>query len=308
MLGAAGALALVYLDATTALLFGIVLSLIPETRTHAALIRKSTKRLLPLCIVGLGFGLDLSEILTAGAIGFSLSSISIVATLVLGITLGRLLKLDTTMSYLLSMGTAICGGSAIVALAPVLGARNHQVAVSLGVVFCLNAVALFVFPVIGHQWGMSDIQFGAWSAIAIHDTSSVVAAAGSYSPAALAYGVPIKLVRALWILPLVFVFAAIARRSESEQQGSARPSVAIPWFMVFFLLASCVGTYLDQVAAFKMSLYQGAKHGMSLVLFLIGLGISPAELRMVGGRACLHALILWLIVSGISFFVLMSTF
>jgi uncharacterized integral membrane protein (TIGR00698 family) len=215
-----------------------------------------------------------------------------VATIGLGLLLARWLQVEPTTGRLISTGTAICGGSAIAALGPVLGAQPRELSVALGCVFVLNAVALFAFPAIGHALNLSPAQFGYWAAMAIHDTSSVVGAAARYSPEALAIAVPVKLARALWILPLVAVAAALVRKPGSKAQW--------PWFIFLFVAASAIASFIPAGAVLYPWLVIAAKAGLAATLFLIGASLSPSLLKAVGWRPFAHAIILWLTVSILS--------
>jgi len=188
--------------------------------------KKASKKLLQYCVVGLGFGMNFHESLAAGREGMTFTVVSVVTVMIVGVVLGRLLRIDRKNSYLISSGTAICGGSAIAAVAPVIDADENQTSLSLATIFILNAVALFVFPVIGHWLGMGQTQFGTWAAIAIHDTSSVVGAGAAYGEEALKVATTVKLTRALWIIPLSLVSALIFR-----QKGK---KIQIPWFIFWF--------------------------------------------------------------------------
>lgn len=253
-----------------------------------------SKTLLQVCVVGLGFGMNLHEVLRAGRSGFIYTALGIAATMALGIGLGRLLNVEPTAALLISVGTAICGGSAIAAVGPVAGAKDEEMSVSLGTVFILNSVALIVFPVIGGMVGLDQSQFGLWAALAIHDTSSVVGAAAKYGAVALAVGTTVKLARALWIVPLT-IGAALVTRREARIQW--------PWFILFFCLAAICNTYIIMGREAFSVLTQIARIGLTVTLFLIGSGISKATLRKVGARPLIQGVILWLIV-GISSLVL----
>lgn len=211
-----------------ALLAGLIFSVVIG-RTDSKRAAKIQKYLLQGSVVGLGFGIQFSAVLRAGSTGLFITAGALVATIGLGLLLARWLQVEPTTGRLISTGTAICGGSAIAALGPVLGAQPRELSVALGCVFVLNAVALFAFPAIGHALNLSPAQFGYWAAMAIHDTSSVVGAAARYSPEALAIAVPVKLARALWILPLVAVAAALVRKPGSKAQW--------PWFIFLFVAA-----------------------------------------------------------------------
>lgn len=250
---------------------------------------KVTAFLLKASIVGLGFGMNIDTALKAGKDGFTYTLVSITATLLLGILLGRLFKVDKVTGYLVASGTAICGGSAIAATAPVANAKEEQISIALAVVFVLNAVALFIFPVIGHALQLSQQQFGVWSAIAIHDTSSVVGAASTYGEEALNIATTIKLVRALWIIPLAIVTAIIFR-----QKGS---KINIPWFIGLFVLAMLIGSNVPQLNQVTPYIVRMAKTGFTITLFLIGTGLSPKALKAVGPAPLFQGTLLWVIVT-----------
>ena len=250
---------------------------------------KVTSFLLKASIVGLGFGMNLQTAIQAGKDGFIYTIVSISATLLIGIALGKLFKVDKTTTYLVSSGTAICGGSAIAATAPVANAKEEQISVALGVVFVLNALALFIFPAVGHWLDLSQQQFGVWSAIAIHDTSSVVGAASTYGPEALGIAATIKLVRALWIIPLV-VFTAFVFQKKGTK-------IDIPWFMAFFVIAMIVGSSIEPIKEIAPTIVYIAKKGFTITLFLIGTGLSPKALKAVGVKPLLQGVTLWVLVS-----------
>lgn len=250
-----------------------------------------SKTLLQASVVGLGFGMNLHEVLRAGRSGFLYTAIGIAATLALGLALGRLLRVAETNSLLIAVGTAICGGSAIAAVGPVVKAKDEEMSVSLGTVFILNSIALLIFPVIGHATNLSQTQFGLWAALAIHDTSSVVGAAAKYGAEALSVGTTVKLARALWIVPLT-LGVAFSRRQQAKIQW--------PWFILFFCLAALLKTYLPLGAPVYAGLVAVAKAGLRATLFLIGSGISVATLRKVGVRPLLLGVVLWLLVGALS--------
>lgn len=259
------------------------------THPYSQQTKKYSKTLLQVCVVGLGFGMNLQDVIRAGLSGFVYTAIGIAGTMLAGIALGRLLKVESTSALLISVGTAICGGSAIAAVGPVAGAKDEEMSVSLGTVFILNSVALLVFPMIGAAYGLSGPQFGLWSALAIHDTSSVVGAAAKYGMGALAVGTTVKLARALWIVPLTLITAAVRKREASIQW---------PWFILFFCLAAVVNTYLP--LEIYPVLTRLARTGLTLTLFLIGSGISKATLRRVGARPLVLGVVLWLLVGTLS--------
>jgi uncharacterized integral membrane protein (TIGR00698 family) len=250
---------------------------------------KPTKLLLQVSVVGLGFGMNLQKVVQAGREGILFTIVTIAGTLILGYLLGRAMKISSGTAHLISSGTAICGGSAIAAVGPVIGASDEEMSVSLGTVFILNSVALFVFPAIGAALQLTQTQFGIWSAIAIHDTSSVVGAAAAYGAEALQVATTVKLTRALWIVPLTLGTAFAFRR------GGAR--VTIPWFILFFLLASVVRTYVPAPQLAWDVLVRIARIGLTVTLFLIGSQLSRASLAKVGIRPLVLGVILWIIIS-----------
>lgn len=249
--------------------------------------RKASQWLLQGSVVALGFGMNLHEVLKAGRSGFIYTAIGIAFALSVGLALGRLFQVRGNSSYLITAGTAICGGSAIAAIAPILHADEEEMAVSLGTVFVLNSVALLIFPPLGHLLGLSQTQFGLWAALAIHDTSSVVGAASRFGAQALIIGTTVKLARALWIVPLALATAAI-KRSKSK--------ILFPWFILFFCFAAILNTYLPQLASASKLLFQLGRLGLTATLFLIGSGISGPILRRVGWRPLAQGILLWIIV------------
>jgi len=259
---------------------------------------RATKILLQCSVVGLGFGIDLGKVLEAGKTGITFTIFSIAATLALGFIAGKFLKVDRRISHLISSGTAICGGSAIAAVGPVLDASEKEMSVALGTVFILNSVALFLFPVIGHYFNFTQQQFGLWAAIAIHDTSSVVGAAAKYGTGALQVAVPVKLARTLWIIPLTFATSVAFKKSSAK--------ITIPYFVFLFLLASVVRTYVAPLAAASDILVTAAKTGLAVTLFLIGAGLSKSVLKSVGVRPLVLGVILWAAISVGAFLVVMK--
>jgi len=249
--------------------------------------RNLTKFLLQTSVVALGFGMNLHEVLQAGRSGFLYTALSITAAMLLGLGLGYIIHVAKKPSFLISAGTAICGGSAIAAVGPIAGASEEEMAVSLGAVFILNSVALFLFPPVGLALHMSQSQFGLWSALAIHDTSSVVGATAKYGPTALAIGTTIKLARALWIVPLS-LGTAVVWKSKARIQW--------PWFILFFCLAALLNTALPQFSAAFGALSYAGTLGLTVTLFLIGASLNKETLRKVGVRPLLQGLALWVIV------------
>jgi uncharacterized integral membrane protein (TIGR00698 family) len=253
---------------------------------------KATKILLQVSVVGLGFGMNLGKVIEAGRSGILFTIVTIAGTLALGFVIGKWLNIDRKTSHLISSGTAICGGSAIAAVAPVIGANENEISVSLGTVFILNAIALFIFPMIGTALQLSQMQFGVWAAIAIHDTSSVVGAAAKYGAEALQIATTVKLARALWIVPLAFGSSFLFKGSTSK--------IAVPYFIFFFLLASVVRTLLPDWTIFFNGLVDVSKAGLSATLFLIGAGLSQKTLKAVGIKPLVQGVLLWLVISAVS--------
>ncbi|MEO8215597.1 MAG: putative sulfate exporter family transporter [Acidobacteriota bacterium] len=249
--------------------------------------QRFSRLLLQASVVGLGFGMNLYEVIKAGSSGFLYTAVGISFALLLGTLLGRILSIDPVSAFLISVGTAICGGSAIAAVAPITEASDEQISVSLATVFLLNSVALLTFPPIGVALGMTQQQFGLWAALAIHDTSSVVGAAAKFGAVALAVGTTVKLARALWIVPLALITAAV-RRSKAK--------IRLPWFILFFVIAACVNSWLPAGRGIYSFLYGAARIGLTVTLFLIGSNISRQALRKVGPRPLMMALALWAVV------------
>ncbi|MBO8440611.1 MAG: putative sulfate exporter family transporter [bacterium] len=259
-----------------------------------------TKILLQASVVGLGFGVHLNEALAAGKDGFIFTIFSIAITMGLGLWIGRLLHVNKDTRTLVAGGTAICGGSAIAALGPVINAKDKDMTVALGTIFMLNAIALFIFPPIGNLLHMDDTQFGYWCAIAIHDTSSVVGAAATRSEAALQIATTTKLIRALWIIPLSLLVAVFYNRGSKEKAESGKKKITIPWFIFLYVVAMIIATYLPQGQAFYTEAVKIAKMGMIYTLFLIGTGLTWDSIKEVGYKPVLLGVILWVIISVIS--------
>lgn len=251
-------------------------------------------RLLAVSVAGLGAGMNLQDVLQAGAVGLGYSFIGITLTILLGIVLGRVLKAEKNTTLLVTVGTAICGGSAIAAVAPVLRARQEAIAVAFATVFILNAVALLVFPPLGHFFGLTDIEFGLWAALAIHDTSSVVGAALAFGGDALDHAVVLKMARALWILPVALAIGFMAGRSMAGEAG-AKPKMKFPWFISAFLLIAALFTFLPVLQGMGEMVSFAAKRGMVLVLFLIGSTLSFAAIKSVGWRPLALGVVLWVL-------------
>lgn len=258
---------------------------------------KIIKIVLQVSIVGLGFGINLKQALQAGSEGFLFTVFSITLIVVLGIALGYIFRIDKIITQLISFGTAICGGSAIAAIAPILKADGKQTSVSLGIIFLLNALALFIFPEIGQYFHLSQNQFGIWSAIAIHDTSSVVGAASKYGHEALQTATTVKLARALWIIPISFMLSFL------NKSGG---KVKIPYFIGFFVLAILVNSYFPTIKDVASYVVDFSKSSLKTALFLIGTGLSFQNLKNIGIKPLLLGIILWVVISVISLFAVLE--
>ena len=253
--------------------------------------KKVSKKLLQYSVIGLGFGMNLQASLASGKEGMLFTIISVIGTLLIGMFIGcKVLKLNRNTSYLISSGTAICGGSAIAAVGPIIKAKDTDMSMALATVFILNAIGLFLFPALGHWLGLSQQEFGTWAAIAIHDTSSVVGAGAAYGEEALQVATTIKLTRALWIIPLALVTSVIFR-SEGKK-------ISIPWFILFFILAMLINTYLladyPEIGKFIAGI---ARKGLILTMFFIGASLSVDVIKSVGIRPLLQGILLWIIIS-----------
>jgi uncharacterized integral membrane protein (TIGR00698 family) len=260
---------------------------------------KATKLLLQTSVVLLGFGMNLQKVVEAGRTGFVFTIVTIVGTLLLGFLLGRAMNISRTTSHLISSGTAICGGSAIAAVGPVVNATDEEMSVALGTVFILNSIALFVFPMIGHRLGMTQPQFGVWAAIAIHDTSSVVGAAAKYGADALQIATTVKLTRALWIVPVTLATAFFFKRKSAK--------LTIPWFILYFVVASVLRTYIAAPPEVWSTLTMLARIGLTITLFLIGAGLSRKSIAAVGARPLILGILLWIAISSVSLFAVLRT-
>lgn len=259
---------------------------------------RATHILLQVSVVGLGFGMNVTSALKAGKQGLLFTVVSILGTLGMGFLLGKLFKIEKVTSYLISAGTAICGGSAIAAISPVIKAEEKQISVALGTIFILNSIALFLFPVIGHWLHLSQTQFGLWAAIAIHDTSSVVGAAGKYGSQALEVATTVKLARALWIIPVAFVSTLLFSNKSSK--------VKIPYFIGLFVLAMMANTYIPGIKIFSRYAVVMAKSGLTLTLFLIGCGLSRKVLQSVGFKPLIQGVLLWAGISAAALWAVLS--
>ncbi|MBR2491852.1 MAG: putative sulfate exporter family transporter [Paludibacteraceae bacterium] len=287
------------------LLCGLIFALV-FGEAYPTFNKTMSKKMLQYSVVGLGFGMNVYSALASGGTGMLFTIISVFGTLLLGWFIGtKLFKIDSVLSYLISAGTAICGGSAIAAVGPIVKAKSTDMTVSLGVVFILNAVALFIFPVIGQYLSLSDQTFGTWVAIAIHDTSSVVGAAQAYSEEALNVATTIKLTRALWIIP-VALLTSFLFRDKTEDSGK---KISVPLFIIFFIVALLLNTYLlsefewgVQISKFISVI---SKKCLTLTLFFIGAGLSKNVLRSVGVKPLIFGILLWIIISVVSLIVLL---
>ena len=265
---------------------------------HPKFNKKFSKLLLQASVVGLGFGMNLQKSLQSGADGMIFTIVSVIGVMIIGILLGKYMKIDGRTSYLISSGTAICGGSAIAAVGGVMKANENEMAVSLGVIFILNTIALFIFPPLGHLFNLSQAEFGTWAAIAIHDTSSVVGAGAAYGTEACELATLIKCTRALWIIPLAF-FTIWYYRNEKGGEGKAK--ISIPWFILLFVVAMIVNTYTPaSIESFMRPIYSGlvvaAKQCLVAVLFAIGASLSLKVIKQVGVRPLVQAITRWVVI------------
>lgn len=275
-----------FLSPPVALLGGLIYGFTLPHPFHVESKRLS-RFLLQASVVALGFGMNLQQVLQAGRSGFVYTALSITLAMMLGLGLGYFIHVGRKPAFLISAGTAICGGSAIAAVGPIAEANEEEMAVALGTVFILNSVALFVFPLLGVMFGLSQEQFGLWSALAIHDTSSVIGAAARYGPTALTVATTIKLARALWIVPVSFVAAAVLK---------SKARIQWPWFILFFCLAALLNTLFPVLHSPFGILNHLGKIGLTVTLFLIGTGLNKATLKNVGVRPLLQGLALWIVV------------
>ncbi|MDE1154196.1 MAG: putative sulfate exporter family transporter [Acidobacteriaceae bacterium] len=286
-----------------ALLGGLIFGLTTQEHPMRAESARLSKFLLQAAVVLLGFGMNVREVVHAGSSGFAYTAMSISVALALGLLLGKLLRVERQASFLITIGTAICGGSAIAAVAPVLEAGEEAITISMGTVFLLNSVALLLFPVLGHALGLSQNAFGLWSALAIHDTSSVVGATAAYGSQALAVGTTVKLARALWIVPVSLVTAAVVARGRA---AGSKTRVSMPWFILLFCLAAAIHALLPGWEKSFAVLSSLGKTGLTATLFLIGSGLSRKTLKRVGVRPLVQGVVLWLIVGSASLLAIAS--
>ena len=259
---------------------------------------KSIQFLLKISVVGLGFGMYITETLQIGKEGLNITLFTIAATLILGWLLAKILKIDVRLGHLISSGTSICGGSAIAAISPVINAKPKTISVSLGVVFLLNSVALFIFPGIGHFFNMSQHQFGLWTAIAIHDTSSVVGAALAYGEEALRVATTVKLARTLWIIPVSLISMFLFKTKDGK--------IKIPLFILFFILAIAINSYFNLPAELTQSITSISKRLLVACLFLVGTTLSLKDIKQTGFRPFVLGISLWVFISISSLLVILG--
>lgn len=277
-----------FLSPALSLLMGIVMALVLGN-PFPLFSKKASKKALQVSVVGLGFGMNLFESLAAGKQGMLFTIVSVVGVMCIGVLIGKWMKVNRKSAYLIATGTAICGGSAIAAVGPVIDADDDQMSMSLATIFILNAIALFVFPPIGRWIGLSQEQFGLWAAIAIHDTSSVVGAGAAYGEEALQIATTVKLTRALWIIPLALVSSLIFRAKGKK--------VSVPWFILLFVLAMVLNTFLPIPSAATDLIVMLSRKLLCMTLFLIGCGLSLSSIKKVGARPLALGLLLWIVIS-----------
>lgn len=273
-----------------ALTAGIIFGL-SVRHPYPELSRSVARILLQVSVVALGLGMNLHEVVKAGRSGFVYTALGISFSLIAGLVIGKILEISSNASYLITAGTAICGGSAIAVIGPILHADDEEMAVSLGTVFILNSIALLSFPPIGNALHLTQSQFGLWGALAIHDTSSVVGAAAKYGKEALVVGTTVKLARALWIVPLALVTSAVKR---------SKTRVPLPWFILFFCVGAVINTYAPAVSHFNRWAFSAGRLGLTATLFLIGTGISVTTLKSVGWRPLLQGVLLWIVIASVT--------
>ncbi|ABU70411.1 hypothetical protein VIBHAR_01436 [Vibrio campbellii ATCC BAA-1116] len=253
-----------------------------------------TKKLLSYSIIGLGFGIHFDQALAVTSDGIGLIIATILGTLVIGMMIAKAIKLERTTAYLIASGTAICGGSAIAAVAPAIKAKDEQIGLALATVFVLNSLALFIFPVIGHAIGLDQHTFGTWAAIAIHDTSSVVGAASAYGEEALTTATTLKLARALWIIPVALISAVIFSRG-NEEEGKSK--LVIPYFILWYCAAIAFSDFFPQFEVVYQGIFAIAKQALVVCLFLIGCSISVSKLKSAGAKPLMFGVTLWVLIS-----------
>lgn len=283
-----------FVTAPMALFCGILLAFLKIERPFE--FKKYSSPLLQYSVVLMGFGMSLHQVIEVSSKGIVLTACSVLLVFLFGMLLGRLLKVDRNTAMLISSGTAICGGSAIAAVSPIIKAKDNQISFALTVVFVLNAFALFIFPPIGRALNMGEVDFGYWSAIAIHDTSSVVGAGAAYGPDALQTAVTVKLARTLWIIPLSFLVLFINRKHDSN-----KGKVKIPWFILYFVVAILIAFLLPQFSELYTNLAFLGRRGMVVALFMIGCGFSFEDLKKAGWRSFVLGVLLWIVIAVSSF-------
>ncbi|MEE1204431.1 MAG: putative sulfate exporter family transporter [Bacteroidales bacterium] len=283
-----------FVTAPMALFCGILLAFLKIERPFE--FKKYSSPLLQYSVVLMGFGMSLQQVIEVSSKGIVLTACSVLLVFLFGMLLGRLLKVDRNTAMLISSGTAICGGSAIAAVSPIIKAKDNQISFALTVVFVLNALALFIFPPIGRALNMGEVDFGYWSAIAIHDTSSVVGAGAAYGPDALQTAVTVKLARTLWIIPLSFLVLFINRKHDSN-----KGKVKIPWFILYFVVAILIAFLLPQFSELYTNLAFLGRRGMVVALFMIGCGFSFEDLKIAGWRSFVLGVLLWIVIAVSSF-------
>ncbi|MBQ1191501.1 MAG: putative sulfate exporter family transporter [Bacteroidales bacterium] len=283
-----------FVTAPMALFCGILLAFLKIERPFE--FKKYSSPLLQYSVVLMGFGMSLQQVIEVSSKGIVLTACSVLLVFLFGMLLGRLLKVDRNTAMLISSGTAICGGSAIAAVSPIIKAKDNQISFALTVVFVLNALALFIFPPIGRALNMGEVDFGYWSAIAIHDTSSVVGAGAAYGPDALQTAVTVKLARTLWIIPLSFLVLFINRKHDSN-----KGKVKIPWFILYFVVAILIAFLLPQFSELYTNLAFLGRRGMVVALFMIGCGFSVEDLKKAGWRSFVLGVLLWMVIAVSSF-------
>lgn len=279
-----------YITAPMALFCGILFAFLKIEKPFE--FKRYSSPLLQYSVVLMGFGMSLQQVIEVSSKGILLTACSVLLVFLFGMLLGKWLKVDRNTAMLISSGTAICGGSAIAAVSPIINAKDNQISFALTVVFVLNAIALFIFPPLGHALNMEETNFGYWAAIAIHDTSSVVGAGAAYGNEALQTAVAVKLARTLWIIPLSFLVLWLNRRN-----NAVKGKVKIPWFILYFVLAILIAAFLPQGQAVYEQLAFLGRRGMVVALFLIGCGFSFEDLKRAGLKSFLLGIWLWIVIA-----------
>ena len=277
-----------YISSPVAMIMGFFFTL-TLGKVFEDLIHKGIQYLLKIAVVGLGFGMFFIETLKTGKESLVITILSITTTLILGWILTKVLKIDLKLGYLISSGTSICGGSAIAAVAPVIQAKPKQISVALGVVFLLNSIALFVFPAIGHYLDLTQKEFGLWAAIAIHDTSSVVGSALTYGEEALRIATTVKLARTLWIIPISILSMFLFKTKDGR--------IKIPWFILFFIIAILMNSYLAIPDVITNSIVTISKRLLIVTLFMVGATLSVNDIKQTGFKPFILGSMLWIFIS-----------